>query len=137
MWSDHDVALFDRLGRGRSLSNRDLDRVFEMPLSDLTNGTGQGRGEERHLPIGWGLIQYPLNILGEPHSQHFVGFIQHQTAEFVQVQRAAPHVVHHPPRRSHNHVDTTIKLAELDVVVLPAKNRHDPKTAPSSRVFFE
>ena len=119
------------------LLDRDLGGVPQVPLGDPADRIGHGGREERDLPLGRGLGEDPFHVFREAHPQHFVGFVQHQPAQAVELERAAVHVVHDPARRAHDDVDAAIELPELDLVILAAVDRHDPQTRQTGGVALE
>ena len=99
--------------------------------------SGNGGREQRDLTLGRGLRENPFDVFGKAHPQHFIGFVQHQPAQAVELERAAANVVHDPARRAHDDVDSAIELAELDLVILAAVDRHDPQSRQSGGIAPE
>ena len=80
---------------------------------------------------------WEYDIVDKTHAQHFVGFVQHQRLQAVELEFAAAHVVHDTPWRTHHHVDAASQLAQLHLVGLAAVNRHDVEVLQVARVGLE
>ena len=137
MWSRNNVTLANGVGRRRPLFDGDLDRVFEVLFRDLANRSGDGSRKKCHLPFLGSLCENPFDILGETHSQHLVGFVQHQTLKTVEFQRAASHVVHHTTGSSDDNLSASFQMPKLDLIILSAKNRDHLQSAHSAGIFLE
>ncbi len=78
---DDDEALTDGVGRRGLLLDGDLGRVLQVALGDPADRVGHGGREQRDLPLGRGLGEDPVDVLGEAHLEHLVGLVQDQAAE--------------------------------------------------------
>ncbi len=81
--------------------------------------------KKSHLPLRGSLFQNPFNIVNEPHTKHFVCFVQDQRLQIVQLQCPFAHVVHDPARRTDNCVNASSKHTQLSGIVLSTVNRKD------------
>ena len=65
----------------RAVLNGDLGGLAHVLLRDAADRRGQGRGEQRDLPLRRGLLEDPLDIVDEAHLQHLVALIEHEEAQ--------------------------------------------------------
>ena len=133
---DHET-LPNRIGRGGPLLDRDLGRVAQVALGDPADRIGHRGGEKRGLTLGRGLGEDPVDLFGEAHPQHFIGFVENQPAHAVELERTPAHVVDHPARRADDDVCAPIELPELDLVILAAVDRRDPHAGQAGGVAPE
>ncbi len=54
-----------------------------------------------------------LHVLDEAHVEHFVGFVENQVFEFLDVERTAPQMVEDAAGRAHHDVDAFAQTAQL------------------------
>ena len=95
-----------------------------MLRGDRGDARGQRRREERGLPLGRCGGKNRLEILGEPHVEHFVGFVEHDNLHGRQVERATPDVVESAARRGHDDVHAALERANLALHRRTAVDRH-------------
>jgi hypothetical protein len=88
-------------------------------------GSGIVAENKGDLSLGWRLGQHPLDILREAHAEHLVRLIEHESAETLEFERTATHVVHHSSRRPDHHMHSAVERSELQHVVLAAVDRGD------------
>ena len=93
----------------------DLDprRVAQVALGDARDGGRDGRREERGLALGRRRRQDGLEILGEAHVEHLVGFVEDRDLDLVETQAAALQVVDRAPGRGDDDVHAAPQAAEL------------------------
>ena len=93
-----------------------------MPMGDRLDAWRHRRGEQSAVCLTGGrLLQNRVEIFGEPHVEHFVGFIQHDDLHMRQLQRLAAEMIERPPRGgNHDHVDAPLQRMELRANRLPA-----------------
>ena len=72
-----------------------------------------GRGEQRGLPRRRRGGEDGLEIFGEPHVEHLVGFVEDHHLERGQVQRAASQVIERAAGRGDHHLDAALQRANL------------------------
>ena len=73
---NQNACLFDRV-RSRSIAlDGDRDRFLQMFLRDPLNGRWHRSGEQQDLTFCRKLFQNPLDVVNEPHPQHFIPFIE-------------------------------------------------------------
>jgi len=70
-------------------------------------------GKEDGLPLLRHVLQDRFNILPEAHAEHFIRLIEDNHVQIVELQRAAPHMVHHAPRRAHHDLRAAAQGGEL------------------------
>ena len=134
---DDEVTLTNRLGGRRSFLNRDLGRVAQMLLRDAANCVGHRRREQRDLSLRRRLREHPFDVFGKTHSQHFVGFVEHEALQPVELQRTATHVIHHAARRADDDMHAAIEFAELHVIILTAVDGDDAQARHGRGITFE
>ena len=83
------------------------------------------RGKQRRLTCGGRGGQERFEILGEPHVEHLVGFVEHQHAESVEVQRLAAQVIERAAGRGDDDVGAAAQRADLLIHRRAAVERHD------------
>ncbi len=123
---------------GRRLLARDGEpgRVPQVPLSD-GGDAGRHRGREEHrLPLARRRREDRLQVLGEAHVEHLVGLVQHDDADGVELQRAAPDVIQGSPRRRHDDLGAALQGADLLVHGRAAVERDDAE-ADALRVLVD
>src|SRR5690348_3125720 len=91
MRSGHDVGYLANTWR-RSSSDRlacnfDLHRVLQVAVRDGGDTRWHGRGKQGGLPFSGGLFQNSIEIVGESHIEHFVGFVEHDDLHMLELQR--------------------------------------------------
>ncbi len=104
----HVSHLIDLGGGGFGLFNGDGDRRSQELGGQLPNRRSHGGGEERGLPFSGGVAEDGFHIFNEAHVQHFVGFVQHQPVELVQLQATPAEQIQHPSRSPNHNVDTPV-----------------------------
>ena len=72
-----------------------------------------GRRKEQDAPLSGRMRHNFLDILDESHVQHFVSLVQHEVADAGKVERPAPDVVEHAPRRPHHNIGPLRQPPEL------------------------
>ena len=76
-----------------------------------------------------GLCQDRFHVVDEAHAQHFVGFVQYQRLEAVQLQCALAEVIQHSARGAHDHLGTAAQALDLREKVLAAIDRQNVEVA--------
>ena len=112
-------------GAGGRALHADPLRVLQVLLGDGFDRRRHGGGEQRQLAGVRGTFQHPAYVVDETHAQHFVGFVEHQTAQFVHAQAAALHVIHYPAGGADDHLGAVFQRLQLIAVTAAAVNRHD------------
>ena len=113
----HDVGnLADarQLAGGRRFArDREARRILQVPLGNRQDPRRHRRREERRLPFSGRGLEDGVEILGEAHVEHLVGFVQDQHVEPIQLQRAAPDVVERAAGRGDDDVGAALERADL------------------------
>jgi hypothetical protein len=91
----------------------DADRILEVSVRDLGDARGKGGGEERRLSRGRRLVEDGLEVFGEAHVEHLVGFVQDDDLDTGKPQALAPDVIEGAAGGGHHHIDTTLQLTQL------------------------
>ena len=107
------VTLTDFVVGGGFGLNFYFHRIFQMGFGHILNFTRHGSGEQRHLTGTRGVFQNPVHIVDKTHAQHFVGFIQHHSADIGQLQRATTQVIHYPARSTDNPLRAALEVTQL------------------------
>ena len=106
----------------------DFRRIVQVALGNATDGGRHGCRKQCDLAILWGLLQHPLHIVDKAHAQHFIGLVEHQGFEIVELDVAAAHVIHDPSRGADDDVDAALQGANLGAVVLSTVYRQHVET---------
>ena len=113
----HDVGHLADAGDLAGLSllglDRDALRLLQVPPRNRRDPGRHGRREQRGLPRRRRGGQDGLEVLGEAHVQHLVGFVEDEHLERRQVQRAASQVIERAAGRGHDHLDAALQGADL------------------------
>ncbi len=87
--------------------------------------------------VGWRLLEYPLDVVHEPHLQHLVRLVEHQAGDAAEIQRAALDVVHDAAWRADDHVRAALQAHELRCVALPTIDGQHVESLDLRRVLLE
>ena len=127
--SRDDVGRLADLGQlaGRPLFGLDVDphRFLQVPSGDRCDARRHGRGEQRRLPRLGGRREDRLEVFGEAHVEHLVGFVEHEHLERVEIQRTAPQVIERATRRRNDDVRASPQGANLLIHRRSAVTRDD------------
>ncbi len=85
---------------------------------------GQGRGEERGLPLRRRRLEDGLELVGEAHVEHLVGLVEHDGLDAAEVERAAADVIERATRRGDDDVHAAAEDGDLLAEGLSAVDRH-------------
>ena len=85
----HQRRFVARVGAG----DRDAHRVAQVALGDAGDARGHGRREQQRLALVGQLLQDRLDVVGEAHVEHLVGFVEHHGVHSVETQRPPADVV--------------------------------------------
>ena len=104
-------------------ADRHFRRIFEITLGKTTNLRRHRGREQHHLTLLRQLAEDPFDVVDEAHPQHLIGFVQHKAAKTRGVEGALAHVVHHPPRGTHHHINATPQGTDLRAEIGAAVHR--------------
>ena len=76
-------------GPGLLTRNRDALRLIQVAFRNLQDARWQRRRKERRLARGGRLLEDRVDVFGEAHIEHLVGFVEHEDPYRIQVQRLA------------------------------------------------
>ncbi len=111
---------------GRLLaSEHDAARILEMTLRNRGDSRRHRRREERRLARRRRLAQNRLEIVGKPHVEHFVRFIEHERDERLELERRAPQMIERAAGRRHDDVGAAAERMDLIAHGRAAVQRHD------------
>ncbi len=134
-----DEPLPDHVGRGGAPPpDRDLGGRAEVLFGDQADGRRHGGREQGDLPAPAEpasgstrhLRRSPFRASRPPRRGR-------RRACCVEPERTAAEVVHDAARRSHDGVNAAVELAELDLMVLAAVDRHHAETGKVGTVRFQ
>ena len=60
-------------------------RIIQVTLRDLFDWSWHCCREQSCLTFFWRVAQDQFNIVNEAHTQHFIGFVQYQKLQFIQL----------------------------------------------------
>uniref|UniRef100_A0A8W7PSX2 Uncharacterized protein n=1 Tax=Anopheles coluzzii TaxID=1518534 RepID=A0A8W7PSX2_ANOCL len=111
--------------RGRAdAPDRQEDVAVQEVARQLLDRLREGGGEHERLPFARhrhaALLDDAPDLRLEAHVQHAVGFVQHQEADVVQPDLAAPDHVLQPTGRRHDQVAAALEIAHLVLRVVAA-----------------
>ena len=113
----HDVRHLPYLrgiARGHHLAlDADVHRIAQVRRGDRGDARRQRGREERRLSLRRRGGEDRLEILGESHVEHLVGFVEHQHSHALEPQRLAADVIERSTGRGHHHVDAALERAKL------------------------
>ena len=135
--ADHPVTLANRFRRLLLHLDGHLFGMIQMLLGNFANHRRHGGREQRDLTLIRRLLQNPLHIIDKTHAQHLIGLIEHQRLQIAQIERFAPHMIHHPARRTDHDMHAAFELAQLHIVTLAAVNRQHMKAFEVTGIGFE
>ncbi len=107
-----------------------------MSLGDHGNAGRQCRGEQRGLPDCRGRLEDALELVGKPHVEHFVGFVEHDRGKSLKIECLATDVVERAAGCGHHHMHPASQDLDLLAERLAAIDRHDGGSERAS-VFVE
>ena len=85
----------------------------EVAAGDPVDPGRNRSGEQDGLPLLRRLGEDRLDVLGETHVEHLVGFVEHDSLQFRDVEIAAAQVIAEPSRRSDHDVRAVISRTWL------------------------
>ncbi len=131
---DHVGALADEAGPGlaRGAPHAHGDRLMLMACGDGID-TRRQRGREQHGLAGrrCGRQQF-VDVFGEAHVEHLVGFVEHDGLDRVERQRAATQVVERTAGGGDDDMGATLEQAQLPTDRLAAVHGDDPRAEGAS-----
>ena len=114
---------------GRLLGvDRDPGRIPQVTLGDAGDRRRDGGREERGLALRRCRREDRVEILGEAHVEHLVGFVEDDDLDLVEPKAASLEVVDGPARRRDDDVDAPTEAAELLADRLAAIDGQDAGT---------
>ncbi|CDA04009.1 uncharacterized protein BN745_00533 [Klebsiella variicola CAG:634] len=129
------VALADVRARGDAGLNAHFLRLFHKAAGNATNRFRHGGREQRGLMTFRDLRHNGFYVFDKAHAQHFIGFVQYQTAQFREIQRAALQVVQQTTWGTDNDLRTLTQSAQLHVITLAAVQGNHVYAAHMFREF--
>ena len=88
-------------------------RLFLILLGNCQNCRRHGGGEQHSLAFLRNLCQHRFDVLAEAHVQHFIGFVQHDRFQVVQLQGTAAEVVKDTSGSADHQIGTVFQLVDL------------------------
>ena len=122
---DLPVHLTDGGNRGGGRLDLDFLRFNQVFLGDAANLLRHRRREQRRLVLFRRTFENPFDVVDEAHAQHFVGFVEHQGLQVIQIERLALEVIHDPAWGADNNVRTACQLFQLNGVALATVDGQD------------
>ena len=124
-----DVALGDVLSGGGFRLDRHFHRVVQILSGDLADRGGHGGREQRDLLVLWSVGENALDIFGETHLQHLVGFVEDEVVQMREIQGATFEVIDDAARCADHDVRSAPQAGQLHGVGLAAIDRQhgDPR----------
>ena len=103
-------------------------RTALVSLGDRDDPLRHGRGEQHGLTVVGRALENRLDVVGETHVEHLVGFVEDHGVDRIEGERPAPDVVERSPGRGDDDVRTAVERLELPPDRLTAEDRHDLDT---------
>src|SRR5580704_6543274 len=107
---------------------RDEFGIVELAARESFDVRWDRRAEEEPLAILWERFDDGVELLGEAHRKHFVGFVEDEDAQSRRIQGLSAEVVKHSPRRTGDDLRSARKLLHLLAHGSATVDRRDPKT---------
>ena len=127
----HDVR---HLAHARTFPRRDglvgdgdVNGVTKMSFGDGEDAASHRGGEERRLPFAWNSLENLLELLGEAHVEHLVGFVEDERLDRAQRERRTADMVERASWRRDDDVDATTQRAKLELDGLAAVDRENAR----------
>ena len=102
-------------GRRFLARDGDANRIFQVPRRNRQNARRHRRREERRLSRRRRCLENRIEILGEPHVEHFVRFVEDEHPKGVELQRSPSNVIERAAGRRHDDLRSALELANLSV----------------------
>ena len=102
--------------------------ILQMRLGDGRDARRDGRRKERRLTLRRELGEDGVEIFGEAHVEHLIGFVEDDGLHQRQVDALAADVIEHATRRGNDDVDAAAERAKLLLHRLSAVDRKDSDT---------
>ena len=107
-----------------------------MAARDRQNPRRHRRRKQRRLTRRGRALQDRVEVVGKAHVQHLVGFVEHEDAKLVELQRLAPHVIERAARRGDDDGCAALERADLRMHRSAAVQRQHAE-ADAFRVFVD
>ena len=108
-----------------------MSRIVEVLLRDSLNRWRQGSRKSQNLTFTGNLLEDPLDVFDESHSQHLISFVEDKRLKLSQIQRASAKMIHHASRRANDDLNAAAQGTVLGFVALATVNRHRTKATDS------
>ena len=107
-----------------------LDVVPLVEPADVHDLAGDGGGEHHHLALLGQAVEDFADVPVEAHVEHLVRLVEHRDLHLRKVDRAAVHVVEHPPRRGDDDLRPPLEGVDLFIDRLAAVDGHHLDVGP-------
>ena len=114
---DAERAVFDIDVLARLAGGLDPQRILLEILRKFRDRLGDGGREHQRAPVFGGRLQDEFQILAEAEVKHFVGLVQHRSAQARQVQPATFDMVAQPARSAHDDMRAAFQRPAFGAVV--------------------
>ncbi len=104
--------------------DRDALGLAQVAFGDGGDARRHRGGKERRLPRGRRGRENRLEVVGEAHVEHLVGFVEHEDLERREIERGAAQVIEGAAGRGHDDLDTAAQGADLLIHRRAAVERH-------------
>ena len=120
-------AHLDVLVRLRGRRRGNARRIALVLARQLVDRLRQGRGEEQCAPLFGRVAKDALQLVAKAHVEHFVGLVEHQHAQPVELERLAVEVIAEPARRADHDVRAIAQRPRLARKLPPAHAARHPR----------
>ncbi len=110
------VALLDGRYGQRLLLNRDGGGVVRVVFNQPADARLKGGAEENRLAFFWHGGHQAVDVLGEAHVEHFVGFVKDERLESVELDQAALNEIENASRCADDDLGAALQRTNLPVV---------------------
>ena len=97
--------------------------IFQVLIGNLANHRRHGGREKGQLAVVRSTLEYPFHVIDEAHTEHFIGFVEHQCLQVGQIQGATFNVVHNASRGAYDHLGAVTQAFQLRAIFTAAINR--------------
>ena len=112
----------------------DVRRLVHVPTGQRDHVARHRRREEHGLPVGGRQRNDALDVGQEPHVEHLVGLVQHESLDGAKVQVTLLDEVEQAPWRADHDVDAGLERLDLWFVRATAVDGQHPGAARLARV---
>ena len=117
------VALLDGWNRERLLLDGDGGRIAGVVFDEAADARLEGGAEENRLALLRHGSHEAVDVVAEAHVEHFIGFVEDEGLEAVELDQAALHEVENASRSANDDLGAALQGADLAIIRSTAIDR--------------